>query len=278
MNVANLGAVRAASGRSLVVFFAFSALWAAAGTLLVAYLPTAGTTVWAQDALLGLGTLARLAGIGLLVLWLGKLRLTDVGLHPARLPAGVLLTALVWIAAQGMTLATSGLGTNVEQHPDWADPAAVLGRLARQMLAVSLVEETAYRGYLLPQVFIALAGRWPGDGRWQWPAALAISQGLFALAHVPFLSYAGLSPAEALSAMPVILVFGVLFSALYLMTGNLFLAVGVHALVTAPTPLFATPGLGAGLPITEAALLVLAVAALWWELRGGPHPNLLPLR
>jgi hypothetical protein len=267
-------AMRAAIPASVVLLVTLSLGWTAAGVVVVEMAPGIAAAVWPRDWMLVLGTTARFALVAALVLWLGRLRLADVGIVWNQIPAGLLLSGLIWAGAQVAGLATSGLGRGaLALHPDWQNPGALLGPLARQVLAVGLVEEVIFRGYLLPQTYLAVARRWPDARRWHWPIALALSQGLFAVMHLPFLRYAGLPWLEVLIGLPVIFLYGMLFAGLYLLTGNLFLAVGVHGLATAPTPIFAGTDVGAAVGITEAALALLAVASVVREWQAWRRPK-----
>ena len=69
-------------------------------------------------------------------------------------------------------------------------------------------------------------------------------------------------------------VFGLLFAAIYLSTGNLFVAIGIHALVNNPAPLLKDPLPGPG--VTGSIVLVgclIWLCVLPW--RNKMQPNLL---
>jgi CAAX protease family protein len=76
--------------------------------------------------------------------------------------------------------------------------------------------------------------------------AIAVSQLLFALYHLPNLvlgnsGKVGTAPADIAVQLGLDLVFGVVFAALYLRTGNLFLVIGIHTLQDAGASLVAAP-------------------------------------
>ncbi|MCK6577942.1 MAG: CPBP family intramembrane metalloprotease [Anaerolineae bacterium] len=205
--------------------------------------------------------------ITVLVAWLilrhGDLRLSDIGIIPARLPTAVALTVGLWLAAQTVH-ALAGLLTYgvVEVAPVWNSAGAymLIGALVAQLCGNALFEEIAYRGFLFPQFFLRLK-RLADRRRVRIGAALALSQGLFALAHIPNRLYLGM-PRDAIALdLLTLTAVGVLFTLIYIKTDNLFLGVGIHALGNAPTTLFrTTPALeveGASILIY---LLVIAAA------------------
>lgn len=263
-----LETARRATGVSLAIFVALNLALATLGVAALAVLPNLGDLLWpeALGLLLAIGAVLRVVvGVGVLILWLGKLGFEDVGLVRGRLGPGIALSALIWGIAQAIALGLAVASTGaVQLHPSWSDAAAagpVLGRLAGQILAVALIEEISFRGYLLPQIYLYLADHWPDRPDPRRYVALALSQGLFTVLHLPFLLHVGLPPADLPIVLPLIFGFGLFFSAVYLRTGNLFFAIGVHGLVTAPTPLFVWGGIPA-VPIVSGTILVLAVVEI----------------
>jgi membrane protease YdiL (CAAX protease family) len=109
------------------------------------------------------------------------------------------------------------------------------------VMALAPAEETFFRGFLLPQLRIKFA-------HLNTPAAVAIvaSQLLFALYHLPNLvmgnsGHVGTAPTEIAVQLGLDFLIGVVYAALYLLTRNLFLVIGIHALQNAGTSLVATP-------------------------------------
>ena len=132
-------------------------------------------------------------------------------------------------------------------------------------------EEVLFRGFLLPQCLL-LTKHWiPESRRWKHLAiALLLSRGYFALCHVFF----NLHQPEGQWLLIAQFVFGLLFAAIYLSTGNLFVAIGIHALVNNPAPLLKDPLPGPG--VTGSIVLVgclIWLCVLPW--RNKMQPNLL---
>jgi membrane protease YdiL (CAAX protease family) len=136
----------------------------------------------------------------------------------------------------------------------------MLGALLAQLFGNALAEETIYRGFLLPQTWLKLPiAQHPG---WRLLLTVLISQGVFALSHIPNRIFNGMPITAMAPDMLILLAFGLYFTFLYLRTGNLFIAVGVHALVNQPVSIIQSD-LSAPLLMTLALLL----AIVWPKLR-----------
>jgi hypothetical protein len=197
----------------------------------------------------------------IVILGIGRLRLYDVGLMPRHIPPAFTFALALWGAAQVIHL-VAGLLTRgtIALNPLWTTVGVgfLIGLLVAQVLGNALFEEIAYRGFLFPQSFLKLT-RWREFHARRLIIALIISQGIFALVHIPNRLYLGLSAGDILVDLLMLLGWGILFALIYMRTDNLFIAVAVHALGNAPTTLFATSPMldGAG-----ASLLIYVLAAL----------------
>jgi membrane protease YdiL (CAAX protease family) len=181
-----------------------------------------------------------------IVLRFGRLRLYDVGLIPRHIPVGVLYTLGIWGAAQVVQWVAGLLayGT-VALNDDWENPAFMIGLVLAQVFGNALFEEIAYRGFLFPQLYLRL-NRLRAHPWKRLAAALLLSQGLFALSHIPNRIYLGMKPAEIALDLVLLLGWGALYTIIYLRTDNLFIVVGMHALGNTPTSLFKTVPLLSG--------------------------------
>lgn len=183
---------------------------------------------------------------GVIVAW-GGLRLRDVGLRWDRLAAGAAVTAGAWLFVQAASVVWDlAAGRPPLLHPGWSDPGVttLAGLLLGQLLGNALAEETVWRGFLVPQLYGKLRRRANGAGGPSPPldgralaAALLLSQAAFALMHVPVRLRSGVTGAALALSLTQTLALGLFFAALWLRTGNLFVAVGIHALGNYPTPL-----------------------------------------
>lgn len=220
-----------------------------------------------------LGTLtANLAGLAFLVVGLlflvGRLRPRDVGLVPADLRNGVFYTISSFVLVQvGVIAASAATGAGVVN--DWVGYGALatVSLLVAQLFGNALLEEIAFRGFLLRQLFLKLRRR--------GVAALVLaalgSQALFALAHIPNrLWVTGAAPSELPGQLLMLFVMGLWFAVVYLLTANLFAAIGLHAMVN--VPMLRPVGAGdAGLDLTMSVVYLavsLGLAGLWaWRRR-----------
>lgn len=203
--------------------------------------------------------------VGGILLSIGRLKLKDVGLCAAKLPQAVIVTLALWAVVQLAELVIGLIQTGaVGFHEGWATrgPAAVIGNLIGQLFGNALFEEIAYRGFLLPQIYLKLCRRWAGSPGKALVVALLLSQGFFALTHIPIRLHQG-TVADALPAnLLATVAVGAFFCWVYLQTGNLLIAVGVHALINSPTPLLDAP-LSPQLAVFVAVVLMLLLWPLW---------------
>lgn len=188
-------------------------------------------------------TLVASAGIGLVQLAIvfgpGRRAPAELGWRwrdvPAGIGAGVLLWALMQVPAVVAWLGGTG---SPGIHPAWSAGLGIaLGPLLAQVLGTALMEETAFRGFLWRE----FARRFGGRRRGAWAGAI-VSQAAFALLHVPVRLSQGATLAELAPMVLGLFAVGLVFVAVYAATGNLFVAVAVHALGNAPTLVLAPHG------------------------------------
>jgi membrane protease YdiL (CAAX protease family) len=168
-----------------------------------------------------------------------RLRASDVGLIWRRAYGGVAVYMAAWLCYQVIfTLLALVSPGHVSLEPYWRQPAqypAIAGVFLTYSTGVALCEETLFRGFLVLQVWQRLSGRLDPWRRLAF--TLAISQGIFAIVHVPAILTEGDMPGVALLRLGSIFLAGVLFALVWLKTGNLFIAVAVHGLADGAIPL-----------------------------------------
>ena len=170
----------------------------------------------------------------LIIFWWGKLRPMDVGLDWGKLGQGLSLTALLWIATQAMVLLINLINSDIHLDPTWSERGAstVLGGLIAQLLGNAFFEEMLYRGFYLSQFYLKIKAQNETRRRaWSILAMLA----LFVLSHVPNRIFSGYTLADIPADFAFLFLWGLFFAVVYLVSGNLFLAIGVHALANQPT-------------------------------------------
>ena len=252
--------------------------WGFIGLYLVAHAAWAIAVNYGFRARLpGLDTLtANLSALALLVLGLlfvvGRLRPGDVGLRARDVGAGLAFTAVYFGVLQLALLAFASL-SGVEVVNLWARVGALTTAylLLAQLIGNALYEEIAFRGFLLPQLVLKFRRLGIAAGI---VLAVLVSQGLFALAHVPNrLWVTGLNPSQLPGALLPLFLLGLYFAMLYLLTGNLFAVIGVHALTNEPLlALVGADGRTLDMPhflIAVALSLALAIAWRLWRARNG---------
>lgn len=227
------------STRLLVIYYLAVTLWSVVINLVLFPGPFFNPLGRATGGLINATLQANLLGLVLFAVFvfaLGKLRPADVGLERRKLRQALLITALLWAGMQIIALVIGGTAVD----PLWNQRGAsvVLGNLIGQLFGNALVEELVYRGLLLPQLFLKFN---ISNRGLRIAAAAAAMLALFVLSHIPNRIFMGYSLGEMLIDIPILLGYGLLFTIIYLVTDNLFVAVGVHALVNAPTLITALP-------------------------------------
>ncbi len=164
--------------------------------------------------------------MGLIIFAIGRLQTSDVGFQSAAIVPALLVLAVFWIAMQGVLVLGLSFGDGpLQWHEDWRWPGCVGGLLLGQLLGTALVEETLFRGFLLPQFYLK-ASRFC-RGPFAVLIALLISLMAFSLAHIPHDVFVqNVTAPELLDGQYQRLISGLLYSAAYLVTRNLLSALG----------------------------------------------------
>jgi membrane protease YdiL (CAAX protease family) len=197
--------------------------------------------------------------VGGVLLWLGRLRPRDVGLRLRDLPAAIKWTLALW-AIVNLGEAAAQLG-RFHFDEQWARPLGLIGQWIAQIFGNALYEEIVYRGLLTVQ--LALLFEQLGRGR-ALLFGVVLAQAIFASIHVGLLLNMGLSWPAIIAAMPELFLAGVALAMVYLITGNLLIAIGVHALVDAPM-LIPKDVSGLGDDFGYAYLALALIAACVWR-------------
>lgn len=206
--------------------------------------PVFGPIVRATWGLVTPQLLVGLFQLGVLVgglVWLvGGIHPVHVGLDREDLSTGVSVTLAFWVVVQAVGLVVAGASGTVTLSPLWQAIGArgMLSNLLAEVFGTAPMEESIYRGLFLTQGYL-LARRVVPDRRTSLVLAVLGSQVLFALAHVPARLVVGTQLGLPLGQdLLLTFVLGLIFALVYLRTGNLFVAMGVHVLSNDPTSLF----------------------------------------
>lgn len=229
--------------------------------------PIFGPICIATDGYLSAQTIVHLVMLAVVVvipLWYVRdLKPRHLGLDRRALPVGAAVILSLWVGLQLVGAAVAGLDGSVTFSRSW-QALGVAGwtkALIPEFFGSALSEEVYYRGLLLAQGYL-IAKRFTIDRRVALVASLLVVQAWFAVVHIPARLVQGAPLPLPVDILGVFLL-GIVFALVYLRTGNLFLAVGVHALTNDPAPLFVDP------PLARAIVLGLTVLLLvvWPDLR-----------
>lgn len=199
----------------------------------------------------------------LIIFGWGKLRPKDVGLDPSKLKQAVSLTVLLWIATQAILLLINWINGDIHLDPVWSERGVtvVFGWLIAQLLGNALYEEMSFRGFYLSQFHLKL--NMQNEKQRRVVAVLAMLT-LFILSHIPNRIFAGYTLSEIPLDFALLFIWGLLFTLFYLVSENLFLAVGIHALLNKPTMITEAP-FEASMLVAILGILLLVV--LWLRKR-----------
>jgi membrane protease YdiL (CAAX protease family) len=204
--------------------------------------------------------------IGLAIILLGGQRPGDLGLRAAGILPGLAFGAVYWLALQAAAIAAAPwFGKHAELDPQLTAGAWLpfAGPLLDQVIFFASAEEIVHRGFLLPQIYLRLRGRLAP--RTALTTAALLGSVFFALLHVPHRIREGVYGREMILQLLLLVMSGVFFCVIYLLTDNLLCVILVHALTNFPTLPY-----DAGLPwqhwlVIKYALALLAagVSAYW---------------
>lgn len=217
--------------------------------------------------------------IGVIV-YLGKINKNEIGINLRLIPRALVITFIIWASVQIIGAIASIIQNGALvldtswQNASWQ---IALGLIIAQLAGNALVEEIEYRGFLLPQLFLKINGHSSiRSRRLKIALALFASQTLFALMHIPNRIYVGMSLSEWPLDLFTLLGIGVLYSFVYLRTGNLFIAVGLHSLANVPLSLFTSQEVARFIVLAIALLIVFLWRKNPAELTG-EKPTLKPV-
>jgi len=212
--------------------------------------------------------------VGGVMLVLGRLGWHDLGLRRGAAVRAVLVLLPLWALVNVATV-THGLAAPccpLTENPAFqlAKPLA-LGQLLDAFWGSGFIEEVMYRGFLLPQVYL-LARRLGASKGAALAAALVGTQLYFGLNHIPAAGRMHLGWGEGALYIVHATLVGGMFAALYLQTGNLFVAVGAHALINHPAVVYTTSTDPALLTLIGVCALMLGWPAIARRFGGLLHP------
>lgn len=205
---------------------------------------------WLQETTLGLINLNLLTSLIItlvtIFLWLfvlSPLKPDDLGLVEIkiRLQLAIALYIAFWSAMQiSILLYLFFSGYSIKIASIWTEDGVLLniGKIIGHLFGNAVYEELGFRAFLFPQIWIKLRKVLPS--KTASVLSLLISQGLFSLLHIPIRIYND-DPIDLVSLL-FLLSYGLVLCGIYYRTRNIFIAVGVHALLNFNFPLFESDG------------------------------------
>jgi uncharacterized protein len=162
-----------------------------------------------------------------------RLRPADVGWRINKLPAAILFTLGLWATLNIVAIAGAELqGLPLVLDESWTKPGVTrtIGAFIGQIFGNALAEETIFRGFLTVQLMLIFR---PLGKIAACTFAVIVVQAFFASIHIPMLREHGASWTDILQTLPELAFVGTMLAIVYFVTGNLFVAVGIHALADA---------------------------------------------
>jgi membrane protease YdiL (CAAX protease family) len=167
--------------------------------------------------------------IGLGIFLLGKTRLSDLGIFPAKIIPAILFGLGLWVTIQIIVVATMFF---LKGKLNWQTVS--LGYLVDQLLFFAIAEEIIYRGFLFPQFYLKFL-RIKQDSVMALWGTLFVSQAVFSISHIPNRLVNDTPLQDIPFQLLLLLISGLFFCYVYLRSQNLIVAVFVHALWNFPT-------------------------------------------
>ena len=170
----------------------------------------------------------------------GKLSLVDIGFDHKQIRGALLFTLVIWLLAQSVHILSALMDSgDLQWHNKWNAGLTRPIVFLLGMFVVGLWEELFFRGFWVPQFYVRFQTRMSASQA--AITAVIITQILFGVGHV----FSDIGANSINSHTPErffsTAMHGVFFLGAWLATGNLLIAVGIHALGNAPTTVFASP-------------------------------------
>lgn len=195
---------------------------------------------------------------------LGGFKLKAIGLDRKQIFPAAAVIASIWgmlhLIAAVKSFDADG---SIQFASIWIDtPGEAIGTLLGQFFGNALFEETVFRGFILAQVYVRFRDRDGGNQSQPVGKAIIIAAILFALEHIPNRMMKGYSNADLIGDQVGVFLIGLLWTWMYLWTGNLFFVIGAHSLHNYPTLLLEMPGGNKSAKVT-ATFLAIIVTFFW---------------
>ncbi len=199
-----------------------------------------------------------------------KMRWHDLGFARKQLLPAILLSFGLWLLANIIVLVVGLVrGFAISPAEFWQKDGflPIFGKTIGFIFGVGLLEETFFRGFLLPQLYFKLGGSRESKLWLKLFFAFMISLIAFTLPH--FLVTSSIGMDSFIGTMIGVFILGGILTAFYVRTNNLILTIIFHGLLDYALPLFETTEVaeGAGVSIYELIMLGLWILlVIFWPL------------
>lgn len=203
------------------------------------------------------------------------LGLGDLALHRSKLLVGLIVLVVAYAFHQ-ITPLLHGQELNVDSSWETAWSWKVGDFFGGQLLGNSLYEEVFFRAFLISQFTIWIRRRWNWGFYKCLISSVILSQLIFALVHVPNRIYRMGSEYNLdvfMADQGMLFGVGILMSIVFLLSNNLFIPIGIHAMANSSPDIF----LGTDLNNTIGVVLLISIGiglGRWWQgRRSGAEEN-----
>ncbi len=203
------------------------------------------------------------------IILLGKQSWKQINFEKKKLATAAVVLGLMWIFLNIAFLFWALLGktpTFFAYDNYELGVTVLLGNFIAQMSGVGIKEEGFYRGYLLIQIYQKFKKKWPHKQKFNIAMSIIVVNILFALMHIPVRLRQGYTGWSLLSNLALLVGIGVSFTFLFLLTENLWLTIGFHALSNFSLWIFAPLG-GIGVGRISLWVIMIIIVIAWTFLR-----------
>ncbi|UJG43708.1 MAG: CPBP family intramembrane metalloprotease [Candidatus Heimdallarchaeum endolithica] len=219
-------------------------------------------------------TILYLVIIGLLMIYLGKLKPKDLGFSTSKLWQGVLIVIVGWFIIQiaGVIYSLIMSGTlKFDSYMVQSSAKLIIIKNVSQWVFNAPFEEFLFREFLITQLYLQFKNKLTNDPKSvkkSLTRSLIISQLIFSFMHIPNrilwvvssesytvkeIIWAAVNPLQ----YGVLIILGLTFALLYHRTDNIFIVIGIHSLFNEPNSLFFPRWIGSILIYVLAIILIL---------------------
>jgi uncharacterized protein len=195
---------------------------------------------------------------GSIIFFRNEIKPKDVGLIKSKILTAIIIIAIIWGLIQLFNLIIMLIQIQtIQVNPSWEIDGIIpyLGDFVSQIFGNALYEEMIFRGFLISQFYILFRKKVKSP-KITLLLSLFVSQGLFALKHIPIRLLGGVMGVDLILNLLLLLGLGFVFAIIYLRTNNLFITIGIHSLYNVSLSLFNVEGIF-GLLIFTIILLVI---------------------